>query len=466
MIGPLTIRTRLAVSYSLVILVVLIVVAVTVGAVHRRLGMTRIDADLSRDMQSVAGVVSNEIDEHGGLESGAHEALFELELPGIGVLVLDAAGRPLATRNSGAPSLPPSRLAAVVVDSPPRTLQPERVRIAASGWRHRASSYTVVAWVSLDAFEREHTTVMNTVRLTIPFAAAAALIGGWLIVWRALRPLTAMAAHADRIDRHHLDARLPVPVPADDLRRLAVAFNALLDRLSESIGIQRRFMADASHELRTPISIVRTTAQVTLSQPRRQEQEYREALDIVASQASRLTHVVDDMFLLALADVDGRPLIVRHLYLDELVADCVRAIAVLADSRGVRITLQSPEGVEMRGDEELLRRMTTNLLDNAVRHSPDGSQVNVVIVVTSSEIVLSVEDRGPGIPESEHERIFERFVRLETSRPSSGGGLGLPIARWIAEQHGGTLRLESDRIGSRFVATFKGTVAAVPPGRA
>jgi signal transduction histidine kinase len=107
--------------------------------------------------------------------------------------------------------------------------------------------------------------------------------------------------------------------------------------------------------------------------------------------------------------------------------------------------------------------MVMNLLDNAIRYSPDGSQVNVVISVAPEQIALTVQDFGPGIPASQHERIFERFVRLETARPTSGGGLGLPIARWIAEQHGGTLRLDSDQGGSRFVATFKSTVAPVPP---
>ena len=321
----LTIRARLAVSYGLVIAAVLAVVAFAVGAVHARLGMARIDAELTRAMRSVAGVVDSEIDERFDLAIGAHEALIELELPGVGVSVFDSAGRLLATRPSGAPVIGAPRLATVQVDVPPRTLEPEYVRAAASHWRHGPDAYTVVTWVPLAGFDREHATVMNTVRVAIPFAALAALTGGWLIVWRALRPLSIMAAHADAIDRRHLDARLPVPAPPDELRRLAVAFNALLDRLSESVGAQRRFMADASHELRTPVSVARTAAQVTLSAPHRSEPEYREALDIVASQADRLTHVVDDMFLVALADLDGRPLLLHHLYLDELAGECVQS---------------------------------------------------------------------------------------------------------------------------------------------
>jgi signal transduction histidine kinase len=199
------------------------------------------------------------------------------------------------------------------------------------------------------------------------------------------------------------------------------------------------------------VSVTRTAAQVTLSEAHRSEPEYREALDIVVSQTDRLTHVVDDMFLLALADVDGRPLVRRHLYLDEVVAECARAAGVLAESRGISLTLESPEGVQVHGDEELLRRMVMNLLDNGIRYSPAGGRVEMTISVDATRVTLSVRDSGPGIPASAQEQVFERFVRLQTSRPTSGGGLGLPIARWIAEQHGGTLALESTSDGCRFV---------------
>ena len=273
LIEHLSIRARIAVSYGLVIATVLLVVAVAVSAVHQRLGMTRIDADLRADMQSVAGVVASEIDERSNLAVGAYEALYELELPGFGVMVLDQSGTPLATRVSGAPAVPVDRLRAAALDVAPHTLSPEHVRLAASSWTHREHPYRVVVWTSLGSFDREHATVQNTIRASIPFAALAALVGGWLIVWRALRPLSQMAAVADSIDRRRFDARLPVSAPRDELRRLAVAFNALLDRLSDVVRAQRRFMADASHELRTPVSIARTAAQVTLAAPRT-EPEY------------------------------------------------------------------------------------------------------------------------------------------------------------------------------------------------
>ena len=448
---PLTIRARLVVSYVLVVALILIVVLLAVGHVHRRLGIARVDADLAGAMHSVAGVVASEINERLNLEIGAHEALYELELPGLGVSVLDAKGGPLATRVSGAPPLSAERQADASVGTP-QTLQREELRVAGSSWQHGAFAYRVVTWASLAPLEREHATVINTVRIAIAFAALAALAGVWFFVRPALRPLSTMAASADAIDRRHLDTRLTVPLPPDELRRLAVAFNSVLDRLSESITAQRRFMADASHELRTPLTVARTAAQVTLSASLRSESEYREALEIVALQTSRLTHIVDDMFLLALADTDGQDVFMRDLYFDDVVAACVRDAAVLAQTRGVNISVDSPDDVAVRGDEELLRRMVMNLLDNAVRFAPEGSDVRVTVSCANEMVTLMVEDSGPGIPEADRERVFERFVRLETARTTASGGLGLPIARWVAEQHHGHLSLEPSSRGCRFVA--------------
>jgi two-component system, OmpR family, sensor kinase len=450
----LPIRTRLAVSYGVVMAAVLTILAVAVSTVHERLGLARVDTDLTHAMRSAAGVVNSEITERRSMAAGALEGMVELELPGVGVSILDESGRPLATRHDGAPALNLERQLQVVATDAPRTLEPERLRVASSRWRHQSHAYTVVAWTALAPLDRDHTTVTNTVRIAIPIGAIAALVGGWLLVRRALRPLSQTAAYADAIDPRRLDMRLPVPGPDDELRRLTVAFNGVLDRLSASVGLQRRFMTDASHELRTPVSVARTAAQVTLAAPERTDAEYREALTIVAGQTERLTRIVDDMFMLALADVDGRTSTPRYLYFDEVVAACVRAATVLAAERGITIALDTPDGVQMRGDDELLRRMVMNLLDNAIRYSPDGSAVAVMVTATPARITLTVDDTGPGIPEAKKDLVFERFVRLETALPTVGGGLGLPIARWIAEQHGGTIRLESTARGSRFVATL------------
>ena len=136
------------------------------------------------------------------------------------------------------------------------------------------------------------------------------------------------------------------------------------------------------------------------------------------------------------------------------MGECVRAAGVLAETGGVSLTLQAQDGVQLEGDEELLRRMIMNLLDNAIRYSPCGGRVRITVSATDTAATVSVEDSGPGIPADERDRIFERFVRLVPAGGASGSGLGLPIARWIAEQHGGALTLDGSDRGTRFVMTL------------
>jgi signal transduction histidine kinase len=248
------------------------------------------------------------------------------------------------------------------------------------------------------------------------------------------------------------DARITLPRTRDEIEQLGRAFNGLLDRLDAAISAQRQFMADASHELRTPVSVTRTTAQVTLGQEQRTEQEYRESLMIVAEQAERLTRMVDDMFLLARADANARRIEATPLYVEELIDECTRAVRVLAEARGVDLRVTGERDVSFVGDENLLRQLLTNLLDNAVTHTPAGGHVTIELATKTGAIEIAVTDTGPGIASADRDRIFERFLRLGPTDKRGGAGLGLPIARWIAERHGGRLTLESSApAGARFV---------------
>lgn len=449
----LSIRERVALWYGVVMLIVLVVIGLAVSVVHERLGLVRLDATLTGDITALAGVVGNELDEGLDLRAAALDALGELELPGSGVAVLTRRREVLATRVSGAPVVPAEMLFQAN-DEPVSTAvaSGSEIRLRGMDRTHKDHAFRVVAWTPLEPFDAERATVLNTIGLCIPIALVVAASGGWLLGWRALRPLSAMAAQADRIDHRRLDERLPVPNPRDELGRLGTAFNRLLDRLVNTVHEQRRFMADASHELRTPVSIARTTAQVTLDRPARTEAEYKESLEIVAAQTRRLTRIVDDMFMLALADIDGRPIDVRSVYLDEVVKECGRAARVLADTRQIDIVVSVPADVQVRGDEGLLRQLVMNLLENAVRHTPDAGVVTVALRLNGSTVELTVEDTGPGIPTSDRERIFDRFVRLAPAGAEGGAGLGLPIARWIAERHGGTVQVDGHHTsGGRFV---------------
>jgi signal transduction histidine kinase len=262
-----------------------------------------------------------------------------------------------------------------------------------------------------------------------------------------------MAVDARGITEHTPGARLQAPATRDELGVLGDAFNELLGRLEGALAQQRRFMADASHELRTPVSVARTAIEVGLARSGRPEAEYRDSLRVVEEQMRRLSRLVEDMFTLARADAGPLPLEPGPLYLDELVDCCAAEARLVAESKGVEVRTSAPADVGTMGDERRLRQMLANLLDNAVRHTPSGGSVHVELAVRPGAFEIAVTDGGPGIPEAERERIFERFVRLDASRHArDGAGLGLPIARTIAAAHGGSLvLLHSAPSGSTFL---------------
>jgi signal transduction histidine kinase len=270
-----------------------------------------------------------------------------------------------------------------------------------------------------------------------------------------------MSAQAHRIGVENLNERLPVVNPRDELGRLAATFNDLLTRLSSAFEIQRRFMADASHELRTPISVVRSTASITLAKDHRSEEDYRSAVGIVETQARRLSRIVDDMLRLARADSGQFTLQTRAFHIDEMLLEAAQAATVLAREKEIRIAIGDIPESPFHGDEDLLRQMVLNLLDNAVKYTPERGEVSLGMVgmeKVNGSYLIRVKDNGAGIPTEAQSYIFDRFYRVDRGRSRSegaGAGLGLAIARWIAEIHGGTLQLESSgEGGSTFVATL------------
>lgn len=250
----------------------------------------------------------------------------------------------------------------------------------------------------------------------------------------------------------------PVVTPHDELGGLAVVINSLLDRLERAFAQQRRFMADASHELRTPTAILNTEAQVTLAREHRSEAEYRESMTVMQQAAARLTRIVDDLFLLARADAGHLVARMRDIYLDEVVHDVTRAVRPLGERRSVRVELQPVVDAPFHGDADLLGRLLLNLLDNAIKFSVGGGTVTIALARLgegdgTGRYEIRVIDDGPGIPPAVQERVFERFFRGDPARgrveptETSGAGLGLAISRRIAEAHGGTLQLVASRPG-------------------
>jgi heavy metal sensor kinase len=310
--------------------------------------------------------------------------------------------------------------------------------------------------------------------IAIPLLLLIAAAGGFFLASRSLSPVAAMSARAAEISSTNLNERLPVGNRRDELSALAAVVNSLLERLEQAFAQQRRFMADASHELRTPVAVLRTEADVTLSRPNRTEAEYRESVTVMRDSARRLGRIVDDLFLLARADAGHLPLRRSVIYLEEVVDDAARAVRAIAQEHGVRIAVDPVEDAPFSGDADLLVRLMLNLLDNAIKHSPTGGTVTLSLVRVGQEYRIGVVDEGPGIPAEAQAQIFERFFRVGRARSRAaateptGAGLGLAIARWIAEAHGGRLELvRSTDAGTHFQlvlpAMVEGDSSNAPP---
>jgi heavy metal sensor kinase len=314
--------------------------------------------------------------------------------------------------------------------------------------------YIILASQPLEAVEDELESLREILYLATPAVLLVAGLGGWFLARQGLAPVGAMAKRARQLGAGSLDRQLPVANPRDELGQLATSFNELLSRLDAAFDEQRRFMADASHELRTPLSVMSTAAGVTLKKEHRAEEEYREALQMMAEQTRRLSRIVQDMFILARADAGHYPLQKRALYLNDLIGEVARAGGLLASDKSVSVELSNLPEAAFHGDEDLLRQMVMNLVDNAVKFTPAGGTVRLGLARRGGEYLLSVSDTGPGIPAEARPHVFERFYRADKARSRSedgGAGLGLAIARWIAQAHDGDLRLDdSDAAGATF----------------
>ncbi len=456
----LSLRARLTLWYTLALVVVLVLFGANVVWTQGRLGVRRVDRELDGLTATLTNVVRDELKEMNTPREAAEEACQLLGASGQAVAILDAHGTVLAAAWHGLDlhdPLPASQAGRTVW----------MVQTPAGAWRVHAqpatfgsTSLVLLVASPLANVLREQHEVQEAMLVGIPIVLILAGAGGLWLASVGLRPITEMARQAGRIAPTGMED-LGHQGRADELGQLARAFNGLVARLRAALQTQRQFMADASHELRTPVSVVRTAADVALSRPHRDEAEYRETIDIVGAQARRLGRLVEEMLVLARADAGGYPLRPVDLYLDEVIAECRRAVEVLATERGVAIDSPAPPEIPFRGDEDLLRQLVINVMQNAIQHTPPGGRVGVDLRRAADGIEIRVTDTGPGIPSADHTRIFDRFVQLDPARRGNGTGLGLPIAKWITEAHGGTLVLEtSGAAGSTFCILLPGPGAA------
>ena len=314
----------------------------------------------------------------------------------------------------------------------------------------------------LAPYQRNQRELVELMLWLSPVLILLVAVLSWFATSCSLQPLRRMIEKVQGMDAQRLHPRLPV-YGNDEVGELARTFNGFFERLENSFNALRRFTADASHELRTPLSVLRTQMEVALSRERTAS-EYRLALESALEDLARLQHLCELLLELARRDAGAIPMQLAETNLSDLVDAWVERFLPVAEDKNIRVSTRIQEDIILPADRRLLEMVIVNLLDNALGYTPSGGKIEVSLQV-QGEVLISIQDTGPGIPEADRERIFERFVRLSGTRmTASGAGLGLAIVKWVVEAHHGKVHVKPAGIqGSKFIVSLPAPTKCVRP---
>lgn len=321
--------------------------------------------------------------------------------------------------------------------------------------RHGNRLVAVIA-VAREPMLRSLRSLLAVILAALVFAGGAAAIASGRLARRLTRPLSQIAEASRSVAEHNLETRIPDVSPDEELQHVTGVLNEMLSRLDAAFQNQRRFVADASHELRSPLSNLRGTVEVALRRERTGE-EYRDTLRVTLNEVDRLTHLVADLLTLSRADAGALLPRREHVRLDEIARQAAAAYGGRARAAGVEVQFAAPAEVRVFGSGDRLRQVMDNLLDNALRYAPSGTCVEVTVSASEGRAIARVHDHGPGVPAEAQAHIFERFYRADPARArrSGGAGLGLPIAQALTEAHGGRIEVRSEPgCGAEFVVSI------------
>jgi heavy metal sensor kinase len=441
---PRSVRTRLALWHGLALLAVVSVYAVAVLAQVRDDLYEGLDGQLEGDHSLALQWLER------GVAPGddSPEAPRRTDLPDLpwvdawsstGRRIFSAGQRPELPPPGGPPSTWPRIPTSIAPDGA------DRVRTLVRPAAVRGETVFVRVGRSERFARQELWEFAAALGLSLPIAFAFAAGAGYWLARRALSPVSAMTSRARQITAARLEERLPVENPDDEFGRLAEVINDALARLQRAFEMERRFTADASHELRTPLTAIRSVGEVGLRE-RRTEAEYREIISSVLEEVERLTTMADNLLRLSRADSGKADLRPEPVDLARLAREAAGDLEVLAEEKQQRLEVDASDGVTVAADRTTLRQAVINLLDNAIKYSPESAAIRLVARRVASDGLLEVVDAGPGIAAEDLPRIFDRFYRVDASRSRAqrgGAGLGLSIARWAVEANGGRLEVES-----------------------
>ena len=445
-----TLRGRLTILYGGLLAAALAIYA-TGSALYFLHDLTKqLDASLDRDIETVEGILTFSSD--GALLLASHEGEAGREERERGYLleVWSQDGQLLyrSAELEGRSLGPPPMLQQGRPREKPhsyRLSNGEQVRLA-SRLHHMQGRLVVVRLaVNEGPLWEEFWEMVSVLGFGLPVIVLLIGFTGYAVAGRAIQPVEAMAQRASRIGAEHLNERLQIANPDDELGRLGTAFNQTLARLESSFGQLRRFTADASHELRTPLTAIRSVGEVALQAPG-DAAYYRDIIGSMLEEVDRLTRLVESLLTISRADAGQIQLQKSSVVLLDLAKESAALLDVLAEEKNQTIAVSGDGSLTIWADRLILRQALINLVDNAVKYSPQRGQVQVNVHADRGEAVIEVRDNGPGIPPEHREKIFQRFYRADKarSRAAGGTGLGLSITQWAVSVHGGKVELSRD----------------------
>ena len=466
---PLNVRTRLTVWYVAVLAVVLLIYGGSTSVVLLIQLRSQLDHLAIEDLETVEGFLSFGADGKVFLRNDYHDHPYPTKMQERFLEVWSTHGT-LLYRNEllGDRSLGGTPKSSEGVESyserSVRLADGTPVRLVSK--RHSLEGRPTVLRVGFSEqplWERFWQVVIGLMS-GLPLALGLAGLGGHFMAKQAFSPIERMARRAREINAEDLSARLETGNPRDELGQLASAFNETFARLERSFGQLRQFTSDASHELRTPLSAIRSVGEVAL-RTRGSVEHYREVIGRMLEGIGRLTRLVESLLAMTRADSGQLRLARTEIAVLPFAKEVADLLGVLAEEKRQQLSIEGDRTACVQGDREVLRQILINLLDNAIKYSPEAGVINVRVRTIAQETVsIEVQDCGPGIPAEHRNRVFDRFYRVDEgrSRDAGGTGLGLAIAKWGAEAHGGSVKLECPSNGG---CVFRLLLPARPPNR-
>jgi two-component system OmpR family sensor kinase len=442
-IARLSIRARLTIAFAAALLFVLALAAAFVYLQVRDTLTDSLDDRLETQASELGALVSRGGEGGGALPGPAEsEDGFSQIVTPDGEVV--ASTLPAQAGSALDPDVLRRVATAQVVEELPVDGVDGEARILASPAGGPNGELVVVAGASTDDRAEALAGIAGAFALGAPLAVLLASGLGYLLAARSLAPVEAIRGRAGEITLKRSGERLPLPAADDEIRRLAETLNTMLDRIEASIARERTFVADAAHELRTPIAILRAELELA-ERPGRGAEEIRAALRSASEEAGRLSRLAEDLLVVARSDEGGLPIKRERVRVGELLESVASRVEPSVREAGREISVACPDGLEAELDVLRAEQALGNLVDNAIRHG--RGVVRIAAEPAGDVLGLSVSDDGPGFAEGFEESAFDRFTRAEEARPGPGAGLGLAIVRVIAEAHGGSARIENTPTG-------------------